>query len=449
MREPLSSDVVVVGAGMAGLAAALAAQERGGRVALLEAGPEPGGSAALSAGFVATYPTHDALRAAIPLGDPEQGRLLVDGYDPAIHWLRALGVAVVPAESNEFRFGRTHHLEAPAALRHLATLFQDRGGRLYTRTRAVRLLTDAAGGVTGVAASQPAGLAEFRGGAVVLASGGFQGNPELTTRYIGRWADRMLVRSNPHSVGDGLLMGLAVGAATSRGLHAFYGHLLPAPPAVVAPRDFLPTTAYYSRYAVLVNLQGERFTDESQGDEMNAQAAARQEQATVFALFDRAMYERRILGQPPHLDRVAAARAVGGRVATALTLEGLVEQLGAWGVRTHALARTLSDYNRAMAADSDAALPVPRAAHRTPLATPEFFAVALAPAITFTHGGLRIDARCRVLDRGGQPIPGLYAAGADAGGTFYERYGGGLAMALTLGRAAGTAAADAVLAARA
>ncbi|HLI29099.1 MAG TPA: FAD-dependent oxidoreductase [Chloroflexota bacterium] len=442
MRDVLHPDVTVVGAGMAGLAAALAAQEHGARVALLEAGPEPGGSAALSAGFVATYPTYDALRAAIPLGDPDQGRVLVDGYEAAIQWLRALGVAVVPAESNEFRFGRTHHLEPPAALRHLATVFQARGGQLHTRTRAVRLTTDETGRVTGVVARQPAGLVAFASGAVVLASGGFQGNPELTTRYIGRWADRMLVRSNPHSVGDGLLMGLAVGAATSRGLHAFYGHLLPAPPAVLTPRDFLPATAYYSRYAVLVNLGGERFTDESQGDEMNAQAAARQEQATVFALFDRAVYERRILGQPPGLDRVAITRALGGRVTTAPTLEALVEHLGAWGVRTRSLARTLADYNHAMAADSDAALPVPRAAHRAPLATPEFFAVALAPAITFTHGGLRIDARCRVLDRGGQPIAGLYAAGADAGGTFYERYGGGLAMALTLGRAAGTTAAE-------
>ncbi|HZU06773.1 MAG TPA: FAD-dependent oxidoreductase [Chloroflexota bacterium] len=443
MVAELQADVVVVGAGMAGLAAALTAQDAGARVILLEAGDAPGGSAALSAGNLATFGSYDELRQTIPLGEPEQGRLLVETYDAAVRWLAALGVATPPSISHEFGFARCVRIDPPAALRHLADTFQARGGTLLTRTRATRLRVEAPHRVAGVVAIGAAGPQEIRARSVVLATGGFQGNPELTTRYIGRWADRMPVRSNPWSVGDGLLMGLEVGAGTSRGLHAFYGHLLPAPPATLTPADFLPTTAYYSRYCVLVNRRGERFTDESLGDEMNAQAAARQEAAAVFAILDAEIYEQRILAHPSGIDRIAAARAVGGRVAVASTLEGLVAQLGAWGIHQHTLLQTLRDYNQAMESGSDERLPVPRTHHRAPLHRPDFIAVALVPAITFTHGGLRIDGRCRVLDRHGVPIAGLYAAGADAGGTFYERYGGGLAMALTLGRAAGAAAAQA------
>ena len=69
--------------------------------------------------------------------------------------------------------------------------------------------------------------------AVILSTGGFQGNPDLTARYFGRWADRLVLRATPHSTGDGLLMGQAIGAATSRAMSSFYGHLIPAPPAVV------------------------------------------------------------------------------------------------------------------------------------------------------------------------------------------------------------------------
>ncbi|HWP28718.1 MAG TPA: FAD-dependent oxidoreductase, partial [Chloroflexota bacterium] len=102
MVAELQADVVVVGAGMAGLAAALTAQDAGARVILLEAGDAPGGSAALSAGNLATFGSYDELRQTIPLGEPEQGRLLVETYDAAVRWLAALGVATPPSISHEF-----------------------------------------------------------------------------------------------------------------------------------------------------------------------------------------------------------------------------------------------------------------------------------------------------------------------------------------------------------
>ncbi len=444
--------VVVVGAGMAGLAAALTAQEQGAPVTLLEAGATPGGSAALSAGFITTFGSYDDYQRRVPLGEQAQGRLVMDHYDDAVRWLLDQGLEFAPDASGqpegEFGFTRRHRMDPPVAMARLAHVFMDRGGRLCTGTRARRLLADAQGRVTAVLAQGSAGRATYPAAAVVLASGGFQGNRELTARYMGPWADRLLVRSNPHSVGDGLLMGLELGAGTSGGLHSFYGHLMPAPPAVLPPERFFPPTAYYSRATVLVNAHGVRFTDESLGDHMNAQAAVRQDYAAVFAIFDQDVHDRHIVGRPSGhpegLNRLEAAREAGAWIVTAPTLDKLVALVAERGVRRDALARTLHAYNRAMAEGTDEPLPIGRVELRAPLWRPPFYAIALAPAITLTYGGLRVDQRCQVLDRAGMPLPGLYAAGGDAGGTYFEQYGGGLAMALTLGRVAGAAAAHAI-----
>ena len=443
--------VLVVGAGMSGLVAALTAQEHGAPVTLLEAGAAPGGSAALSAGFITTFGSYADYLRRIPLGEQAQGRLVMEHYDEAVRWLLDQGIVfeqdVSGQAEGEFGFTRRHRMNPPAAMAHLESHFRERGGTLHTSTRASRLLLDEQGGVTGALAVGPAGRQTLPARAVVLASGGFQGNAELTTRYVGRWADRMLVRSNPHSIGDGLLMGLEIGAGTSRALHSFYGHLMPAPPAVLPPERFFPPTAYYSRATVLVNLTGERFADESLGDHMNAQAAARQPEAAVFAIFDQDVHDQRIVGQPSGhpegLNRLEAARQAGAWIVSAPTLDKLGVLLTERGVRPNTLAATLNAFNRAMAEGTDAPLPVPRAALRAPLWRAPFYAIALAPAITLTYGGLRVDERCQVLDRAGVPIAGLFAAGADAGGTYFEQYGGGLAMALTLGRVAGASAATA------
>src|SRR3954454_21681587 len=108
--NPVEHDLLVLGGGMAGLSAAAWAVREGGSVVLVEKG-ELGGSAA-RAGFVWTAPTYNALREAIPDGDPALARALFDGFDPAVDWIRSLGIEVQPAVT-VLRFGRGHQISMP------------------------------------------------------------------------------------------------------------------------------------------------------------------------------------------------------------------------------------------------------------------------------------------------------------------------------------------------
>ncbi len=452
----------MAGAGIAGLTAALRAQELGASVTILEAAPQIGGSAAMAAGVMRTFGNYDAFRSLNPSGEPGPARAIVESFDAAVAVLTGLDIPMqvdacllrgrTPLQgriredgccqpgsiyTRHYRISNTRE-----AMDSLAEAFCDRGGRIMTGVRVQRLLTEE-GRISGVAALSSSGPIQAPADGVVLATGGFQGNTELLARYMGPWSGLMPLRSNPWSMGDGFLAGLEQGAAASRGLHAFYGHLLPAPPAVLTPANFLSTTARYSLVSVLVNLAGRRFVDESIDDDVSARAAVREEQAAVFAIFDAEADQQRVSNDPSQVDRFTPAIEAGARTARCDTVEALVQQLAEWGVRPAALSTTLEQFNHAMETGDDRLLEAPRHRNRFPVRRPPFSAIALVPAITTTFGGLRVDERCRVLDRHGSPIPGLYAAGADAGGAYVETYGGGLAMALALGYVAGGQAASA------
>jgi len=106
------------------------------------------------------------------------------------------------------------------------------------------------------------------------------------------------------------------------------------------------------------------------------------------------------------------------------------------GLYAPGLIATVSAYNDAVAAGAAAHLPIPRRDLAYPVATPPFYALGVAPGVTFTLGGLPINEDAQVLDRSGHPLPGLYAAGADAGGIHNEQYAGGLCLGLVFGRRA-------------
>ena len=341
------ADLVVAGAGMAGLAAAVRARELGADVVVREKGDRPGGSMRLSSCVVWRYREWEIFRAECPGGDPALQRAVWEGLDDALAWLESLGAPVVARETGN---PRTTGLRFdPAGLTDV----------LVRRAGEVRL-------------GEP--LRELPDGVpTILATGGFQGDPELVRRYV--TPEPLVLRANPWSAGDGLRLAQARGAALSAGMEEFYGRNLAAAPRI-EPGDFVALAQVYARHAAVENIRGERFAARHWADVDVVQWTARQPGARAwYVVPDEA------LGEP------VRERTVGE----------LVEAARAAGA------------------------PVERVDGAT--------RVEVVAAITTTLGGIRVDVRGRAAD-------GMWVAGADAGGVSTGGWSSALAAALVLGRVA-------------
>jgi fumarate reductase flavoprotein subunit len=340
---------------MAGLVAAAQAWARGARVEIFEKGDRCGGSMLLSSGVIWRHREFSRFRAECPGGEERLQRTLFERLDAGLEWLESLG-----AEPIERGTGN------PATT----------GGRWDTRAL-TEMLVAAAGGQVRLGEPLEALPEDVP---VVLATGGFQADRELVRRHITPEADSLLLRATPWSTGDGLALGLEAGATTGAGLGEFYGRNMPAPPARLTERQFVPLAQLYARHATVRNAAGEVYEARTWSETDVVQWTARQPGA-------RAWYEvaERSLGE-----RVRD-RTVGEMVAAAEAAGAPVERYG--GAVT----------------------------------------VEVAAAITTTLGGLRIDERA-------QAAPGVFACGADAGGIATGGYASGLAAALVFGRIAADAA---------
>ncbi|WP_209308885.1 FAD-dependent oxidoreductase [Blastococcus sp. CT_GayMR16] len=468
----MTYDVVVLGAGGAGLAAAVSAAEDGARVLLLESEGEIGGSMLQSAGMFTAAGT--SVQAAMGVEDsvdrffqhymdlnqwrlqPGLIRRFCTQAAPALEWLLGLGLDV-PAE----RSGSAHHPglcrsgvedvwrghvprdQGQGVVHVLERARRRHDVDLVLHTRVHDLLV-ADGRVRGVVADG----VEVRAGAVVIATGGLAQAPEL----VARWFPPAL------AAGDDLFVTAGTG---SRGDHLALGEQAGADLAGIGWGLLVVTAYFQTRHhwdagfpplsRVYVDRSGLRFMDE---DASYAVAAGILDDhgGQAWAIFDEAAR----LALPPGYadwtpDRVLAEVA-GGRTAQA---EDLAALAGRIGVPAAALEATLARWNVTLPLGQDPAFARSESLRAkgvteppAPIARPPFYAVRMLPAqLVVTHTGLRIDEDARVLDRTGATVPGLSAAGEAGGGVLGPRYVGGgnaVANALTMGRIAGrTAAADA------
>ncbi len=432
-----STDLLVVGGGIAGLSAGAWAARQGARVTLVERAGQVGGTAAM-AGFVWTAGSYEALRQAIPDGDPVLARRLVEGMGPALDWIASLGVTIGP-EVSILRYGRGREVDMAAYLRTCESMIRRApGGRVLLGATTKRLLASGDGRVTGAEVSLGDGSVEqVAADGVLLATGGFQNDPVLTSLLIDPHSHSILRRSNPVSAGGGLRLGLAVGAAFGRDGAGFYGHLVSYPITAWGPALFVDLTLYHSEHGLLLNRAGRRFIDETLGDHLSAQAVLEQPRGRALLVTDERVRREHILGSYVEgiepVDKLALVRRHGGRIAVAADLDELAYLPEEWGYDARAVLSTMRAFNETAAA-RPAELDPPRTHDSAPLSEPPYYVVEAQPAITFTLGGLLIDADARVLDAEGAPIAGLYAAGGDSGGVFAGRgYAGGLALGLVFG----------------
>ncbi|GEM_PF-370113 len=451
------TDVVVVGGGMAGLCASLAALEDHAQVITVEKGSRFGGSMMRSGGLIWTFTSKSFLREMIPNGNTALQDMVLDDHWEGISWLEGHGVSL-DAERKFKNYGRGRAANPPDLTWVLESRLQALGGELELDTSMETLLYED-GAVRGVRVSSPGGTADIEAGAVVLATGGFQGNPELLARYVTPNVDKVYLRANPWSTGDGFLAATGIGAAVTPAMSAFYGHALPAPPIGFGPKELRDMTQRQGHVSVAINLDGRRFTDESAGtgEEYVTQAMALQRDATAVYIIDAEVAETSTRHGLPRVF-IERLRSRGGPVIEHQTLEDLCEALDSWGVAGARALLTLREYNQALADGHPDQLDPPRRGNHFPIMKPPFTAVLVRPGITFTHGGLEVDTELRVLRRSSSsstlplaiaehaevrfsPIPNLYAAGCDVGNVSNVGYMGGLATALATGRRAGRGAA--------
>jgi succinate dehydrogenase/fumarate reductase flavoprotein subunit len=226
-------DLVVAGAGMAGLVAAAEAVARGASVVVHEKGDRPGGSMLLSSGVVWRHLELDDFLRECAGGSVELQSLVHERLDGDLAWLEGLGARVVERSTGNPR---------------------TTGIRFDTRS-----LTDALAGHGGeLRLGDP--LRELPAGVpVVLATGGFAANRDLVRESITPEADGLFLRATPWSTGDGLALGRAAGAATAAGIDEFYGRNMPAPPARIDEAQFVSLAQLYARHAEVESATGERY----------------------------------------------------------------------------------------------------------------------------------------------------------------------------------------------
>ncbi|MAM72397.1 MAG: 3-ketosteroid dehydrogenase [Tistrella sp.] len=444
--------VVVVGAGAAGLVAALAAREAGAEVLVLERDVVPRGSTALSAGLIPAAGTHwqkaagiadtaeafaaDIMAKAKGEPDPDLVALVTREAGPAIEWLGArygLPFSVVADFSYPGHSARRMHglptrsgEELIDALRGAA---EAAGIDILCEATVTRLYADAAGRITGLAFTRPDGSVDEVGcGRLILACNGYGGNKALVREHIPSLADALYFGHDGNK-GDALLWGQALGAAT-RHLPGHQGH-----GSVAHPAGILISWATITEGGIQVNLAGERFSNEATGYSEQAAEVLRQPDGLAWTIFD-----GRIAAITRQFEDFKRAEAMGA-VITADDLPALARRMN---VPAEALTRTMDAVASARAGTTPDAFGRDFTTTR-PLAAP-YCAVKVTGALFHTQGGLVVDATARVLDTSGHPLPNLYAAGGAACGVSGSKAAGylsgnGLLTAVTLGRVAGAAAA--------
>jgi fumarate reductase flavoprotein subunit len=298
-------------------------------------------------------------------------------------------------------------------LRQLVGIIEKRGGKIHLDTRATSLaLQDGrCTGVTAEAAGQPL---RFAARAVVLADGGFQSNAEMLRRHITPDPAKLKQRGGVTGSGDGLRMAQEAGAAITA-LDRFYGHLL-CRDAMHSDKVWpYPELDGIATASIVVDGEGLRFLDEGRGGVWIANTIAKQPDPLCASI----VFDSKIWEGPGRSARIPAnptLETAGGTIHRAPTLAVLAEKAG---ISAGALETTVAAHNAAVHRKAFAGLSPARSPERfTPWAieTAPFFAIPVCAGITYTMGGLRIDADARVLRNDGSIIEGLYAAGTTTGG---------------------------------
>ena len=437
------ADVIVVGAGTAGLPAAIVAAEAGAKVAILELMSYCASSLALI-NFGPAFAGTDEQKAAgiqdspeqfykdgveLAKGDPEFWKLFTDLHLDVYRWCKTLGMKF----EAPLRGGRTHLSKGTEMLRCLERTAKEKGAEILFLHRATRLIIDPqTGRVLGLKVRVKDKEQNFKAKrAVILATGGFGQNKEMVQEY-GPEYDSCHPTMPPSHLGDGLKMAMAIGAGTTNlGSAVISSFSIDA----VAKGWGFPSGAIH------VNVNGKRYTNEQDPKRfygLISKDGMKQPGGAYWSVYD-----EKARTQPS--GRTRETGKINPQQAD--TIEELAKKAG---IDPKELKETIDKYNSDIkSAGYDTVFgrrpPEQPGATMLTIDTPPFYAIKLMPATSSFKGGLKINTDCQVINQYGEVIPNLYAAGEVTGGLWgaHGTYFGGtmVAASMTFGRIAGKNAA--------
>ncbi|MCR5046772.1 MAG: flavocytochrome c [Treponema sp.] len=425
-------DIAIVGAGGAGMTAAIEAARRGAKVILLEKMGVVGGNTNAATGGLNASETsvqknlgiqdsneqyfQDTMKGGKNINDKALVRTMTNNSAAIVDWLISLGadltdVGKMAGSSNK----RTHRPKGGAPVgAHLVKVLEknvkDLGVDLRVNSKVTEVLEEG-GKPAGVKVDCKGKSYSIKAKAVIIATGGFGANPKMVVSYKPNLEG--FGSTNHHGATGDAFAWLEKFDAQTVDMDQIQTH-----PTVIPSNGYMITEAVRGNGAIMINREGKRFGNEMATRDVMSKNVLEQSGQSAFLLFDQGVRE--------------SLKAIEGYAKKGLLTEGqdLNELAAALKVPADALQATIDEYNAAQkSGNGDAAFG--RKANEMPraLETPPYYAVEVAPAIHHTMGGLKIDTKARVLNKSSKVIPGLFAAGEVTGGVHGANRLGGNAVA--------------------
>jgi len=465
-------DVVVIGSGVSGLAAAVTAAAGGAKVIVFEKERSLGGTSNFFDGLFAvesnmqrdryiTYSRDQAFKNMMEYShwraNPRLVRAFVDESGSTISWLQEKGVEFIDATINMPDAPRTYHVvkgQGAAVVKALATSAKELGVDLKLATPVKKILKKG-DRITGVVVEEDGGDIQIASKVVVIASGGYANNKEWIKKYSGFDLEvNVIPVGNVDKMGDGIRMAWEVGAAEEgMGLLELFrvGPIGPDHPM----KNQVEFAA--GQPDLWINSRGERFCDEGIAfyDTSVGNANARYKEGYTYSIFDDSIIQRLLekgidrgiaMENPPgtrpvdfHKELNIALEKGTTELFVADSIKELAEKIG---VDPAVLKATVEEYNGFCEKGHDD-LFAKDPKYLRPLKGPKFYAVKARTVFLGTLGGIKINHKAEVVDKKEKVIPGLYAVGFDAGGMWGDSYsirnssGASAGFAVNSGRIAG------------
>lgn len=439
------ADVVVIGAGGAGLAAAVEAYDNGAKVVVLEKMPMVGGNTNRATGGLNAAGTpqqekagvqdsqqlffDDTMKGGYNKNNPELVKVLTTEAKNSVEWLTKLGADLSDVgRLAGASVNRAHRPSGGGAVgativQTLKKAAEDRKIDVRLWNEAKEILKDKDGNVTGVkVVNKDKKEYTINAKSVVIAAGGFSANQEMVVKYKPELKG-FATTNHAGATGDGIVLGTKAGSKLVD-MAEIQTH-----PTVVPGKGVMVTEAVRGNGAILINKDGKRFVNELLTRDVVSKAILEQKDKVAYLFFDEGM-RKSLKAVEEYFDMKL--------VTEADSIEALADQLK---IDKNALKETVGKYNAAVTAKNDTEFKRPDMP--ITLDKSKFYAIEVTPAVHHTMGGLVINNDAQVVGENGQPIKGLYAAGEVTGGVHGGNRLGGNALAdiVTFGRIAGKGAA--------